>query len=449
MRNIKYNLLSDDLELLDQYEKAQRYFNIHARSTPAPYRPARNHLLSEAEWLTCFCRQNQEINNALSLYLHIPFCQGKCRFCDLYCFQVPLKSQSIVNDYVQALELEIEHWARLIDWKYRPITTVHFGGGSPLILAHHQLERILDVLRANFNFTAQTELAVEITTSQMTTANYDFLKKQNITRIHIGVQTLADEIRQLLGRRERAETIRMKLKNFLSESFITSVDLIYGLSLQNWESFASDLEEFLTLGIDGFALYELQITKPLLKIMDNRPALAVDKLHSLQLFLRAKKALNQSGYRNIFFNHFGNRRDHNLYFTFPSRHEDCLAFGTIADGQVGVQFYRHKKLKKYLESVFQGNFGIEFGYLENHPRQIIREFETQLMSTHIEQASIEKMNAQFGMYFKGIFDFWCAVGLLDQTNDQANFELSGSGCWLLSIMTEQLRRLEPAVISSA
>jgi oxygen-independent coproporphyrinogen III oxidase len=295
----------------------------------------------------------------------------------------------------------------------------------------------LAILKKHFQINPNTEIAVEITTSQMTDANYQFLLENQINRIHIGVQTLAEPIRRFLGRRESADIVRSKLKNYLSKSFITSVDMLYGLPTQTSVIFLHDLQELIGFGVDGFALYELQVTRSLSHVIDHNS----DKTLNYQMLMQGKKILNTAGYRNVFFNHLGKQRDQSLYFTFPIRQEDCLALGTIADGKIGSMFYRHKKYKPYLASIAEGTLGIDSGFSTNELRDRIYRFETELMSTHIPLEGIKNMEAQFGDSFKGIFDLWLIANLIRFFPESSRYELTGSGCWLLSSMIEQVRRL--------
>lgn len=276
----------------------------------------------------------------------------------------------------------------------------------------------------------------------MTQENLTLLKKFNISRIHMGVQTLSDPIRNIIGRRESAQMVIAKLKEFLNEDFIISVDMLYGLPTQTWNGFIDDLHEFIELNVDGFALYELQISNALRRIIDANSSYEIDKNLSYEMLLIGKNILNNSGYRNVFFNHYGNHRDKNLYFTYPMRGEDCLAFGAIADARLGNIVYRHKKFKKYMDAVLRGEAGIDFGFIESDRRRAIRELENHLMSTCIPREIIDLSIEEFGESLKGIFELWKEAHLVESANEGCHFRLTGSGCWLLSTMVDQIRRLD-------
>jgi oxygen-independent coproporphyrinogen-3 oxidase len=354
---------------------------------------------------------------------------------------VPPKSRHIIDDYVATLEREVRFWGERFDFKHRPVTTVHFGGGSPLVLTASQMCRLLRTLKEYYSIDTNTEIAVEITTSQVTPENIELFRENNIHRVHIGVQTLSNPIRKIIGRRESAETVRKKIELIRKEKFIISLDMLYGLPLQTLESFMGGLEDCIGEGMDGFALYELQISRALDRVIQKNPDYQPQKANSYRMLMEGKKLLNGAGYENVFFNHYGNERDKNLYFTFPERGEDCIAFGAIADGQIGSALFRHETYKPYTESVGQGKAGIDFGYMELDGRAQVKKFENDLMSTAVPAASVDHMRNLLGEPFKRTLDIWEESRLIEPANDKGDFRLTGSGCWLLSTMVGELREL--------
>ncbi len=434
--------------LLEELNKAGRYYDIRCRKTPAPFLPEKDSWLSEAELMKNLKAKQPETfsrpdSSGLSIYVHIPFCGQKCVFCDLYSFYVPRAKEQIVDDYVRALENEIRGWANLNKYAKKKVTTVHFGGGSPLYLGRRRFSKILDLIKERFSINEHAEIALEVTSSQITPENIDFWKAHRVSRIHVGVQTLADHCRDLIGRRENGDTVKHKLSLLLNRDFlVVSADLLYGIPLQTPERWLEDLAALIEMGLDGFALYELNIPPGFAKVL-RKNNLTNDKTGNYLMLLAGKKVLNEAGYDNVFFNHYGKERDRNLYFTYPARGEDCLAFGAIADGYVGGYSFRHKKLAQYLTAVQAGELGVEYGYYENDLRFEVRTFETELMSGKIASPAVSRMFGIFGLGFQGIFDLWLAAGLIVKRTE-GDYELSGSGCWFLDNMVHQIRSIRPA-----
>ena len=304
-----------------------------------------------------------------------------------------------------------------------------------------RLERILDRLHARLALSAETELAVEITAAQITEANLDFCLRQGLRRIHVGVQTLDDALRSLIGRRSAGGEVRRRLASLIGPEFITSVDVLYGLPGQQRQQFLDDLEALIELGVDGFALYELNVIHRLERRLTGRAEYASDKLASYAMLLEGKQRLNRRGFVNVFFNHYGGPRDRNLYFTYPVRGEGCLACGAVGDGKLGPVHFRHLKYLSYMNAVRGGGIGLESGYVENAQRALISRYESALMSARVREEERALMAGSFGPSFSGIWDLWCESGLLQKEEHSGDYLLTGSGCWLLASMLDQIRRI--------
>ncbi|MCP4694629.1 MAG: radical SAM protein, partial [Desulfobacterales bacterium] len=140
----------------------------------------------------------------MSIYIHIPFCDQRCGFCD--CYAIPLGRNKAKKDekYTSALIREMDAWAEATPLGRRPVTTVHFGGGTPNCLEPSLFERIVRQCKRCFNITAGTELAIESTGALIAGERLFHLRRLGFTRLHVGVQTLEEPLRHLIGRRETA-----------------------------------------------------------------------------------------------------------------------------------------------------------------------------------------------------------------------------------------------------
>jgi len=433
------NILKDDPGLRAEYERARRCFRLENRATAAPFMPPTDKRLAESGTIGQI-RKNRGAETR-TVYIHIPFCESRCHFCDLYCFYVPARHRDIMNAYVDALVREIRLWADILGDTNTAISTVHFGGGSPFYLNPRHITDILNALQTSFPVTEKTELAAELTSSQVTDQTIRFLDDHHITRIHLGVQTLDNGLRRLLGRREKGETVIEKLEWLRSRDRVISADLLYGIPGQTLNSFMEDIRLLANRGSDGFALYELQTTRRFENRMRrDMTFVPPDKISNYEMFLKGRKWLLKAGYGAVFFNHFGNDRDRNLYFTFPVRDEACIALGTIADGVLNNVWFRHHKFKTYLDHVLQGGAGIDFGYPVSRRNPVAARLENGLLATHISGRIIESARSRWGDGFQGMLDLWTSAGLIRQAENGYDFEMTGSGCYLIADMIHQVRR---------
>lgn len=208
----------------------------------------------------------EELKNApsdrpISIYVHIPFCESRCPFCDCYAFAIKNNRDSIAAAYTDSLIAEIALWAEQGNLAKRPVTTVHMGGGTPTMLGRQNLERLTSTIRGNFNIGPNTEWALETTTSSLDEDTYVLLHQLGVRRLHIGVQSLQDEVRAAIKRREDAAAVIGKIEKVLSMGWIVSVDIIIGLPFQTPEGLLNDLDRLTQAGVEGFSIYELQQSK--------------------------------------------------------------------------------------------------------------------------------------------------------------------------------------------
>jgi coproporphyrinogen III oxidase-like Fe-S oxidoreductase len=130
---------------------------------------------------------------AFCIYIHVPFCADRCHFCDCYSFRLGSHRERHVLGYLDLLAREMELWSRLGTLARRPVSTVHFGGGTPTVLGEKALERLVGLCREHFASGPETEWALESTVSELPADMLALLEELGFTRLHVGVQTLHDE----------------------------------------------------------------------------------------------------------------------------------------------------------------------------------------------------------------------------------------------------------------
>ena len=160
-------------------------------------------------------------NNAISIYIHIPFCEQKCNYCAFNSF---CASEKVKDEYVDILCKEIE--SRKVGTK---VKTIYIGGGTPSVLSESQIEKIFDAIFENYNVARDAEITVEANPNSITKNKLKKWESLKINRLSIGVQSLDDESLRKIGRlhdRKMAlEKIELAKKYFEN----VSADLIVGL----------------------------------------------------------------------------------------------------------------------------------------------------------------------------------------------------------------------------
>lgn len=132
----------------------------------------------------------------LGIYIHIPFCQKKCNYCDF--LSAPSRKQGEQKRYVEALGREIQREAKGYEG-YRA-DTLFFGGGTPSLLQEDELERLMAALREGFQIEADAEITMEVNPGTVSRAKLECYRRLGINRLSIGLQSADDEELKELGR---------------------------------------------------------------------------------------------------------------------------------------------------------------------------------------------------------------------------------------------------------
>ncbi len=191
--------------------------------------------------------------NKLRIYIHIPFCQSKCQYCDFISYD---NKDYLIDSYIDALIREIEFSNTLL--KNKEITSIFLGGGTPTYLPAKYIRKILNKL----TFTSKAEVSIEINPETVNKEKLFEYKKMGINRLSFGVQSLDNKLLRLMGRIHDKQTAinNIKLANELGFENI-SADLIFGYPLQTLEMYKKTLDEILTLPLKHLSCYSLSVEK--------------------------------------------------------------------------------------------------------------------------------------------------------------------------------------------
>src|SRR3972149_4067751 len=164
----------------------------------------------------------------LGLYLPIPFCRKRCKFCYFKVFTD--KNSEEVERYLAALAKEIELVSRLPVMGGRPFRFVYFGGGTPSFLSSRQLTRLVDRLRANVSWDQAEEVTFECEPGTISEAKIQTLREIGVTRLSLGVEHFDDEVLRQNGRAHESPEIYRAWPLIQSGGFAnTNIDLIAGM----------------------------------------------------------------------------------------------------------------------------------------------------------------------------------------------------------------------------
>ncbi|WP_339054171.1 radical SAM family heme chaperone HemW [Fusobacterium animalis] len=183
-------------------------------------------------------------------YIHIPFCERKCNYCD---FTSLKRSDSQIERYVNYLLKEIEIYSQKYDLSQKQ-DTIYFGGGTPSLLPIDSLEKIL----SKFFYDKNTEITIEINPKTVDTNKLKEYRKLGINRLSIGVQTFDDDNLKVLGRIHNSQEA-IEVYNLARECGFDniSLDIMFSLPNQTLAMLQNDLEKLVSLNPNHISIYSL------------------------------------------------------------------------------------------------------------------------------------------------------------------------------------------------
>jgi oxygen-independent coproporphyrinogen-3 oxidase len=194
----------------------------------------------------------------LGLYLHVPFCRKRCKFCYFRVYTDVAAAD--VERYSQALAREAALVATRPAIRGRPLKYVYFGGGTPSFLSVKQLERLVAGLHESFGWDAAEEVTFECEPGTLSEPKVRALKALGMTRISLGVENFDDHILEANGRAHLSAEILRAWEWIQAAGFpSTNVDLIAGMVGETFESWQRTVDKTLALGADSVTIYQLEL----------------------------------------------------------------------------------------------------------------------------------------------------------------------------------------------
>ena len=309
-----------------------------------------------------------------SVYIHIPFCQSICSYCD---FAKVYYNEELVDKYLIALEDEIKQYNK------EEVNTLYFGGGTPSSLNITQLNKLFSITKI-FNL-VNTEVTFECNIENITEEKLKILKENNINRISIGIQTFNKKHLKFLKRNHTLEEVKTKL-NIVKKYFKNiNVDLMYGFPNQTLEELEKDIEEFKKLDIPHISTYSL-IIEPHTMIYDK--VKNIDEDLDYLMYKTIIEKLNFNHYETSNFSKPGFESHHNLTYW---NNLEYYGFGCGASGFINnIRYDNTRNLFDYIK----GNYRKD---------EEIMTYETNLQNEFIlgfrktEGINIKKINEKYNI----------------------------------------------------
>lgn len=284
----------------------------------------------------------------LGIYIHIPFCAGKCGYCDFYSLAGRDRK---MPDYQSAL---LSHISESTDSaKSFEIDTVYFGGGTPSYYGAKRIVEILDELKLQGNLRLDSEITVEVNPDSVKYDDLKLMRKAGINRLSVGVQSANNDLLKMIGRRHNFRQVQTAMENARRAGFENvSLDLIYGLPSQTKADWAETISKALELHPEHLSCYALKLEEGTPMYQYAGSPLIPDDDEQADMYLYAVETLSHFGLEQYEISNFaapGFESRHNLkYWTMG----DYMGFGPGAHSYVGgVRYSYVRDLDRYIAAV--------------------------------------------------------------------------------------------------
>ena len=309
----------------------------------------------------------------LSLYVHIPFCESLCYYCA--CNKIITKHHDRSAPYLNYLSREVDLHTKELGLG-QAVSQVHLGGGSPTFMSDDELRQLMAMLRRNFTFVPGGEYSIEVDPRTIDASRLDTLAELGFNRLSFGVQDFDPAVQKSVHRVQPAEQVFALVAAARERKFDSiNVDLIYGLPLQNPESFDRTLAQVVELRPERIALYAYahlpERFKPQRRITTTEIPNGAAKVAMLA---RSMAAFMRAGYVYIGMDHFAlptdalaiAQRQGRLHRNFQgySTQPDCdlIGLGVSSIGKIGATYSQNAKtMEEYCDFLDQGEFPVVRG----------------------------------------------------------------------------------------
>lgn len=267
------------------------------------------------------------------IYIHIPFCKQACHYCDFH-FSTSLKLKS---NLVEAILTEID--LRLPYLKNKNIETIYFGGGTPSLLSEKELFLILEKLYKTYNVSSHAEITLEANPDDLSIDKLKELKRLEINRLSIGLQSFNDEELIWMNRAHTAAESEASVKRSQDKGFENiSIDLIYGSKFSNLTNWKKTLDKTISLDVKHISSYNLTIEDKTKLGHDFKvkKEMAIDDEKSSELFLEMIDRLEKNKFIHYEISNFGKENWFSNHNSNYWKGIEYIGFGPSAHSFDGV-----------------------------------------------------------------------------------------------------------------
>lgn len=375
-----------DNKLIEKYNKAL------PRYTSYPPATSFHNEFTSDDYIKSIKASNNQGTKNISLYLHIPFCPRLCLYCG--CTTLITRKEEMIKSYLEALKKEIGMLSQWIDLS-RPVTQIHWGGGTPNALSAEQIGEIMGLISSLFKIEKNCEIAIECNPAHLTLSYLRSLFDMGFNRISLGIQDFNQKVLEA-AHRDTSKLPIEELSNYIRmHSAGMNYDFIYGLPHQSPASFSETIKQALALKPDRivtFSYAHVPWVKPHQSLLEKEGLPGAEE--KMAMFKSAYDIITKSGeYDAIGLDHFSRKDDslsialcsgklHRNFQGYCTRETtgQVYAFGMSAISQLYNSYAQNdKNIENYIRMINSGKPATVKGYCISEDEMIIKEVIEGLM----------------------------------------------------------------------
>ena len=342
----------------------------------------------------------QTANTPLGLYIHIPFCRKRCKFC--YFRVYTNQNAKAIEDYVKALIQEQELISRKSAIGTRDLRFVYFGGGTPSYLSSRQLRSLRERMSTFITWENAEEVTFECEPGTLSVEKLETLRDIGITRISLGVESFNDQILEENGRAHLSPEVFQAWEWIRSIGFPqVNIDLIAGMVGETDDNWHRNIDKAIELSPDNITIYQMELpfntvySKEMRELGTQSPV--ADWPTKRRWVSEAMDRLIAAGYHISSGNELVKNpaRDHFVYRDNVWRGCDLIATGVSSFGHFqGVHYQNLDRIEDYLETVNRGELPINRALKPSAHQLLIRELVLLMKEGTVD---LQRLNEKYGV----------------------------------------------------
>ena len=267
------------------------------------------------------------------IYIHIPFCKSRCKYCDFF-------STTHLQKQAQYVEALLAEWQMRQHQLSEPIHTIYIGGGTPSTMDTAALDRILQAILSTCPDSRPHEITIEANPGDITLEKAQAWRTMGINRLSMGVQSFQDHLLQLIGRRHTAAEAIQAVKHAQAAGFDNiSIDLMYALPDQTMQMWQQDVQQALSLGVQHISSYGLiyEDGTVLTTLLEHGQIEAVDEDTEMRMYDYLVEKLTANGFVHYEVSNFALKNRHSRHNSSYWNDTPYIGLGAGAHSYDGQQ----------------------------------------------------------------------------------------------------------------